>query len=296
MKNPEKKVNPLFLAQVYRSLKIAKQYPHLLLAIFSTAYFLFTASFTQLNLIPYGIQSLHITDVETGYVFLAAAFGIGIGSMTVALVSGKSIELGISLWGAFGTAISYFIISFTNNIAVAVLMILSLGVHGGLYIVPLDAFIQFASPEKVRGQVVAASSFLAFVGVLIAALLVGVFSNVLHISAADGFLIIAFLTLFVSIIITILLPEYITRFVAIFLSKLFIHIDITKGEFKDSCKVILSKKLCFTTVLSLIQLHPNIAFAKVVKKPPGYIKKLFYKVLFQVQRLIANTLHLLSQK
>ena len=33
-------------------------------------------------------------------------------------------------------------------------MILSLGINGGLYIVPIDAYIQLASPEKDRGEIV----------------------------------------------------------------------------------------------------------------------------------------------
>lgn len=291
VKSPEKKINPLFLIQVYKSLKLAKQYPHLLLTVIASSYFLYTASFTQLNLIPFGIQSLKITDVQSGYVFLAAALGIGIGSTTVALISGKNVELGISIWGAFGTSLSYIILFLlSNNLIVAILMILSLGIHGGLYIVPLDAYVQIASPEKDRGEIVAASSFLGFVGVFLAALSLGFFSEVLHISAAHGYLIIGLLSLSVSIVITFLLPEYFSRILAVTLFKAFYHlslIDQPKTDFYESV-CIVCRKYSFLHILTLIYIYPRIAFIRFVKKKPFLISKLFYSIIHIVPIPVSN--------
>lgn len=46
VKNATKKIKIFFLLQVYKSLQLAKQYPHLLLTVLAGAYFVFTASFT----------------------------------------------------------------------------------------------------------------------------------------------------------------------------------------------------------------------------------------------------------
>ncbi len=281
-KNPQKKINPLFLVQVYKSLKLAKQYPHLLLAVLASSYFLFTASFTQLNLIPFGLQSLHINDVQSSYVFLAAALGIGVGSVTVALISGKNVELGISIWGAFGTSISYIILFLmSSNLIVSILMILSLGVHGGLYIVPLDAYIQVASPQKDRGEIVAASSFLGFFGVLLAALSLGLFSDVLKLTAAEGYLIIGLLSLTVSTVITFFLPEYFSRILAVTLFKALYKIK-TKNQpetsFYESIALI-AKKRGFIEILSLIYLYPRISFIHFMKKKPWIFLRPFYRIL-----------------
>ena len=281
-KNPSKKIKALFLIEVYKSLKLAKKYPHLLLTLLVGAYFVFTASFTQLNIIPFGIQSLKITDVQSGYILLAAALGVGLGSLVVALISGKNVELGISLWGAVVTSFSYILLGmFPNNLIFAVLMVLSLGFHGGLFIVPVDAYIQLASPEQDRGEIVAAGSFLGFLGVLFAALALGFFSNVLNISAADGYLVVGLATLVVSTITIFLLPEYFSRVLAVTFFKAFFHINLNnqpKTDFYDSV-TILCKKPTSINILALVYLYPRIAFIRFVEKKPFFLLKPVHLIL-----------------
>ena len=210
--NPTKKVNPLFVVDIIKSIKLAAKFPHLCLAIFASSYFLFTAAYTQLNLIPFGMQSLGITDVQTGYVYLAAALGIGVGSLLVGILSGNTVELGISIWGGFGVAISYLLLFVCQyNLFASCLIFFSIGMHGGLYVVPLDAYIQYASPPKERGSIVAASAFLSFFAVLISAGVLALFGEVFQLKAATGFLIIGFITTGVAIWVLFSLPDYFTR-------------------------------------------------------------------------------------
>lgn len=293
VKNPEKKINLLFLVEVYRSLKLASKYPHLLLAVLASSYFLFTASYTQLNIIPYGLQSLNITDVQAGYVFLAAALGIGIGSTIVAYTSSKHVELGISIWGAFGTSFSYIILFlFSKNIWIAVFMILSLGINGGLYIVPLDAYIQIASPEKDRGAIVASGSFLGFVGVLLAALSIGFFSDILHLTAAQGYFIIGLLSLAVSISILFLLPDYFTRFLALSLFRFFYHIEPKNQPPLDFYEpaVIITEHCGTQPIIALLQLYPRLLFLRLTKKRPSRWLKPFYFLLHILPYYIDSTI------
>lgn len=279
VKNPTKKMNFFFVMQVYHSLKLTKKYPHLLLAVLASSYFLYTSSFTQLNLLSFGIQSLHISDVQSGYILLAGALGIGIGSMIVALMSGKNVDLGIAIWGGIGTSLSYIVLYiFSQNIYMAILMIFSLSIHGGLFIVPLDAYIQVASPEKDRGEIVASSTFLGFVGVLLASLSIWFFSDVLKITAAEGYLVIGLMALTVAIIITFMLPEYFSRVLAVTFFKVFFNVQTVKQpqtEFFESI-LIFCQKYSLLQVLILIYLYPRISFIRLVKhKPPFWIKPLY---------------------
>lgn len=282
VKNPEKRINPLFLIQVVKSLKLASKYPHLLLTVLASSYFVYTASFTQLNLIPLAVQSLAITDVQASYMFLAAALGVGIGATIVAIISGKHVELGIALWGAFGTSFSYIILYvFSHNLLLSILLVLSVGINGGLYIVPLDSYIQIASPEKDRGEIVASGSLLGFFGVLIASLCIGFFNNILHLSAAEGFLIVGLLSLGVSITILLRIPEYFTRFFAVSFFKIFYHItpiNQPKIEFYESV-LILMKKYSFGYILSILQLYHRVTFIRFIKKSPLWLFKPFYHFL-----------------
>ncbi len=282
IKNPTKKINPLFLVQVYKSLKLASKYPHLLLTVLASSYFMFMAAYTQLNIIPYGMQSLHITDTQAGYVFLAAALGIGIGSMVVAILSGKSVDLGLAIIGAFGSSFSYIIIYiFSTNIWVAVLMMLSFGFHGGLYIVPLDAYIQIASPDEDRGEIVASGTFLGFFGVLLASLCVGLFSKIWYLSAAEGYLIIGFLSLTVSFFVLFGLPDYFTRFMATSFFRGFYRftpINQPELQFYDTA-LIITKRYSFALALALLQLFHRVSFIKFVKKRPSIFSKPLYTLL-----------------
>jgi acyl-[acyl-carrier-protein]-phospholipid O-acyltransferase/long-chain-fatty-acid--[acyl-carrier-protein] ligase len=63
------------------------------------------------------------------------------------------------------------------------------GVSAGFYIIPLDTSIQVLSPLTARGRNVAAGTFLSFVGVLIASLLIAV------VDSAAGFIAIGLITL-----------------------------------------------------------------------------------------------------
>jgi len=99
------------------------------------------------------------------------------------------------------------------------------GVFTGLYQLPLDVFIQIASPKERRGQIIAAGSFLSFLGVLFASLLLYLVSEVFGLRADKGFSIIAVLTLLMSAVISYRFFDYFTRFVGKIWSKIYYHVD-----------------------------------------------------------------------
>ena len=82
------------------------------------------------------------------------------------------------------------------------------------------------APRKIVERLWAASSFLSFVGVLLAALSLGLFSSVLNLTAAEGYLVIGLLSLLVSIIITFFFTSSMSReFLRSPFFKSFYHID-----------------------------------------------------------------------
>jgi acyl-[acyl-carrier-protein]-phospholipid O-acyltransferase / long-chain-fatty-acid--[acyl-carrier-protein] ligase len=208
VKDPDKKIDYFFFTQIFKTINEAKKHKHLNLALFSSAFFLYTASFTQLNLLPFGMESLGITDVQTGYVYLAAALGLGVGSFLVSVIASSEVKLWLSLWGGFGTGISYVLLYvFQYHLVIACLLFFSVGMHGGLYIVPLDAYVQLISPDKERGSFVSAGTFLSFVAVLLGAGTLFLFGEVIDITAAEGYLVIGCFTLVAAVFITSALHE-----------------------------------------------------------------------------------------
>ncbi len=199
VKNHLRKIDLFFFKDMVRTFKIASEHRYLLLSIFASSYFLFTAAYTQLNLIPFGMQSLGLSDVDTGYIYLSAALGVGIGSWVVGTLSGKQVKLRLSVWGAFGTSFSYIILFFAqHHLIFSVFLFFLVGFNGGLYVVPMDAYIQLASPEKHRGAIVGAGTLMGFIGVLFSAGAIALMGNLFGWQAATGYLVIGLISLMVS--------------------------------------------------------------------------------------------------
>lgn len=196
-----KKMSPRFISDNYRALKVARKHPLLLTTIFGSAFFLFIGAFVQLNIIPFAIESLSLSDVEGGYLFLLTALGIGLGSFVAGKLSGGTVELGLVPFGAMGIALCCLLFGIGSNLWFAIFLAGFLGFSGGFYQVPLDSYIQANSPKTHLGQIVAAVNFLSFLGVLGASFFIYFMNGVLNLSAAQGFIVMGALTLIIAYIL-----------------------------------------------------------------------------------------------
>jgi acyl-[acyl-carrier-protein]-phospholipid O-acyltransferase/long-chain-fatty-acid--[acyl-carrier-protein] ligase len=216
-----KRFNILFIGEIVRTLKNASAHPSLLTAIFGSAFFMFLGAFVQLNMIPFALQALHLTDVQGGYLFLLTALGIGSGCILAGKISGKTVELGLVPVAGIGVAISCYLLDlFSDQLFFVLPLVMILGLFGGIYQIPLDSYIQVSSPNTSRGQIVAATNFLSFFGVLCSSGLLYLISEVLGFKADKGFTIVGTLTLIITIFLSFQFFDYLTRFIAMVLSKL----------------------------------------------------------------------------
>lgn len=201
--NSAKKINPVFLYEIYQTLKFSWKIPHLLPAIYGSAFFLFIGAFTQLNIIPFAMQSLGLTEVGGGYLFLPTAVGIAIGAVLAGQISKDRVEPGIScICGYFLGVFLLLLFFFSWSLSITIAVLAFLGVFGGAYLIPFDAFLQVNSPDEKRGQVIAAANFFSFIGVLMSSLALYFFSEELGFSAASGFAIMGTLTLISNTVTT----------------------------------------------------------------------------------------------
>ena len=183
----------------------------------SLSYFWMVAAYTQMNLVPYGIELMHLTPEKSnlvGYLYIVTAVGIGAGAMIAGLISGRNIEYGIVPTGALGLSICLACLNFTANFFVwALVIILFLGISAGLFIVPLNAFIQWKTPDDKRGAVLAATNFLNFTGILCATLMIKVFKEGFGFSSGQAFMLLGAMTLILAIWTMIVLSDFFVRFV-----------------------------------------------------------------------------------
>ncbi len=198
-----KKINPVFLYEIYQTLKISWRIPHLLPAIYSSSFFLFIGAFTQLNIIPFAMESLGLSEVGGGFLFLPTAIGIAIGAVLAGQLSKDRVEPGISCICGFFIAFFFFMLYFFSwSLTVTIISLGLLGIFGGAYLIPFDAFLQVSSPDEKRGQIIAAANFFSFIGVLLASFALYFLSVKLQFTAASGFAWMGILTLLSNIVTT----------------------------------------------------------------------------------------------
>jgi len=225
------KASLFFVRDIWRTLWSIRKDRYLLLAVIASAYFLLIGAFFQLNMIPYAIEELGLSKETGSYLFLFAAIGIGLGSLLAGRWSGRNVELGVVPIGALGLTISAVALGFhkphTAYVAGALFLV---GVSSGLFIVPINAWIQFRCPREKLGEVLGASGWLSWVGALLAAGMVYLFSKLLGLSARTGFLICGVMTLILTIITLKILPDFLVRFLSVLVARIVYRLRIIGAE------------------------------------------------------------------
>ena len=219
------------LRDVYRTIAGISSDKNLIMTVFASAFFLFIGAFVQMNTLTYGTEMLGLDKEGAGFIFLTSAFGIGLGSLLSAKISGRGIEMGLVPVGAFGLMATLFAIGLMPATVVGACVVLfTLGLSGGLFIVPVHAFIQYKAPHENLGKVVAASNFVGWVGVLLAAALTYVFSDLLKMSPAQIFVVLGLFTLAITILTIILVPHLIIRAICVALTHIAYRIKAVNAE------------------------------------------------------------------
>ncbi|MBU5612141.1 acyl-[ACP]--phospholipid O-acyltransferase [Geomonas azotofigens] len=217
----------LLPTEILRTIRGISRDWHLMLAIIGLAWFMFIGAFAQLNLIGYGMERLGLSEAHSGYLFLAAALGIGLGSLLAARLSGRDVEFGIVPLGAAGLTVSPWLLhALPASLPVSLAVIVCFGISAGVFSLPLQTFIQLRADASMRGEVLAASSFINWIGVLFASGLTWLFSGPMGLSAAQGFSIIGALTLVLTILSFRILPDFLLRFIALVTMRIFYRLRI----------------------------------------------------------------------
>ena len=215
-----KRFSVLFPLEVYRTLKQVASDKHLITAVWAGAYFLFLGAFIQQNALLYGPEHLGITREQSGYLFSIAAIGIGLGALIAGRLSGRNIEFGLVPIGAAGLTIACILFGFIEATFLKALPLMLLaGVSSGMFVVPLNAFVQYQSPPEQRGQILACQSILSFLGVALSAALLYLLNEQLKLSAAGCFVVVGLLTGVLTVFVVYKLPDFLVRLVAVTLTK-----------------------------------------------------------------------------
>ena len=106
-------------------------------------------------------STLGITDTVIAQGLLAlSGVGMVVGSMYAGRVSKNYIETGIIPLGALGVAFALYTIPSLTSLWALGFVLFIFGVASGLFLVPLNAIIQFATPSHILGKVLAGNNFM----------------------------------------------------------------------------------------------------------------------------------------
>lgn len=286
-----KRINVFFIREIFHTLKFCSKRTHLLSAIMGSAFFLYVGAFFQLNIIPYAMETLGISEVGGGYLFLTVAIGIATGSIIAGRISKNRVELGLACLAGTGLWFFLYVLSLSpGNLAFTVFVLVSCGLVGGMFIVPFDSYIQTHSPKKQRGQIVAASNFLSFCGVLLAPITLYFFNGILNFKAYVGFFFMAF---FVMVVSLILLFHFSPLFLNFLGRKLFLRIydlKVIKSPFSWKSKpLLIMPESSMTKALLISSQAENLHF--FIFRNKRYYLDFFYRLFSNVTILYLKKLN-----
>ncbi|MGP2657409.1 acyl-[ACP]--phospholipid O-acyltransferase [Malaciobacter sp. WC5094] len=108
----------------------------------------------------YAKQYLDVTDVFVINAVLAASgIGIAIGSIIYSRISKHYIEVGTIPLSAFGMAFMIYVSTIVESSFMLSMSFLVFGIFGGMFVVPLNALIQFNAKKRVLGTILAGNNW-----------------------------------------------------------------------------------------------------------------------------------------
>ena len=158
---------------------------------------------------------------QTGLMLALLGAGVAMGSIAAARLGRRAVTLGIVPFGAVGMSAALGVLAMlTPGSVFFLLALVALGIAGGLYLVPLAAFLVDRSQEGERGRILAASSMLSSIAGVLAVGMYRLTATLLHLSVAQQFMALAILMLAVFALAVHRLPQDVLRVVGLFLSRL----------------------------------------------------------------------------
>ena len=257
-----------------KTLKLAQKQPGIWMSILAISWFWFMGA-TYLTQFP-NFAREHLFADSTVVSLLLALFSVGIatGSWLCEKLSFNQVELGILPFGILGLTIFsadllwavpaiesfpsqyYDVQSFvaqSSHIRVMIDLFL-VGVSGGVFIVPLYAFIQSRSEEGECAQSIAANNIMNALFMVASAAVSILVLSVLEFSIVELFAILAVGNFIVAIYVYRQVPEFTQRFISYLLSHCLYRVSVTGRQHipEQGAALIVANHVSYVDALILM--------------------------------------------
>ncbi len=234
--DPSRKMAKNPFRETARDLKVLFARPTILRVALGISFFWMMASLAQCNVNLYGEHVFGLSKSGVGILMVVLVGGVAIGSVLAGWLSHGRVELGIVPLGAvviiIGTVglcvvgwnaelpitrdatakvTTPFVMSYVSFWFCSGFLFL-LGFGAGLFLVPLEAFLQEEAEPQVRGTVIAGTNFLAFTLVILSSGVFFIERDLLGLSSSTIFLLCGIVSVPVLLYALYLLPMATVRF------------------------------------------------------------------------------------
>jgi len=200
------------------------------LTVAGISYFWFVGALFQLTVILDGSESLHLPETRTGLLVTALAVGIGLGSIAAGWLSGDRVEIGLVPCGAAALGLSSVMLGSAHSFGSTVAWLACAGFSGGLFIVPLNAFLQDRAAPEEKGRLLATNNFWNMIGVIAASGVLYVFHDLLHWNPAHILAGLGVVTLVATLYITWVVPAALLRLLIWAFTQIFFRMRVVGAK------------------------------------------------------------------
>ncbi len=196
------------------------------LAVLGSIFFWTIASLAGQDILVYGKTVLGLADRTVGLPLAMLAIGTGFGAVVAGKLSASKVEYGLLPLGAIGLTVFLLLLGIFSPGLFGVLILMALlGIASGMLVVPLNALVQWRSPDDRRGAVIALSNSFVFGGILLGSLSAKVLSEI-GLSASGILLAVSAVTAMGTVWALWLLPDAFLRLVLVLLTHTFYRLRV----------------------------------------------------------------------
>ncbi len=224
--------NPL--TGLWRDLTFLKQRRDLFLAAWAYGYFWLLGLLFATNIMVYGKTHLGLDAGQNILLSLLPAslgLGLALGAGLAGRWSGRKVELGLVPLGGLGITLAGFALYFSaGSYATTALILWLAGLCGGLFAIPLYAYLQIKAQEEEQGRVLATANSIGGLCLLLGSLLYYLLAVQGSLSPRLIFVILAIITGAVVLYTCLVIPQFFIRFMGWLLIHTLYRIEIIGAE------------------------------------------------------------------